>query len=416
LLAVFVSPFLTLGSGFALHKHAPFTQSKLSQLLTEPVMAALRSAATHQTANVLDEAIAIQQIPAPTFREAQRAAYVAQRFRAQNLTQITTDDLYNVYGCLPGTHPHLPAVLVAAHTDTVFDEHTVLNVRHTDRRIHGPGIGDNSLGVAALLGAAHLLRSYRLPSDVWFVANSREEGLGDLGGMKAVHQRLRPRLGAGIILEGMAFGRVYHSGIAVRRLKITCRGQGGHSWLHYGRASAVHGLMRLGATITTLQPPEHPRTTFNIGVISGGTTVNSIAAESSMLLDLRSEDPDTLARFEQHVLALVHAAQEADLTYTVDVVGDRPAGSIPRTHPLVDLTRQTLVALGAETSFETGSTDANVLLAEGLAAVTIGITHGSNAHRTDEYIETAPTAKGLTQLVWLVAAVASAFVDAPAGK
>src|SRR5262249_97183 len=152
-------------------------------------------------------------------------------------------------------------------------------------QVYGPGIGDNSLGVGALLIAAELLSAFQFPHDIWFVANTREEGMGDLGGIRAVTGRLRSQLGQPIVIEGVAFGPVYHSGIAVRRLRIRCQGPGGHSWLHFGRPSAIHGLMKLGAQIATLHPPESPRTTYNIGVIEGGTTVNSIAADASLLLD-----------------------------------------------------------------------------------------------------------------------------------
>src|SRR5262249_31490790 len=155
-------------------------------------------------------------------------------------------------GCLPGTDRSLPAVLIAAHTDTVFAANTPLHIQRQGNRIYGPGLGDNSLGVAALLAIKDVLGAHELPADIWFVANSREEGMGDLGGMRAVHERLAPQLGVGVIIEGMAFGRIYHAAIAVRRLQIRCHTPGGHSWLHFGRPSAIHSLMRLGAAITDL--------------------------------------------------------------------------------------------------------------------------------------------------------------------
>lgn len=377
---------------------------KFSSLLADPAISALQGAVLQDAARTLEEAVTIQQIPAPTFDEGKRAAYVSDRFHQLNLSSIDSDSLHNVYGCLPGTDPNRPAILLTAHTDTVFDARTSLATRREGDRIYGPGLGDNSLGVAALLSAATLLRGQRLPADIWFVANSREEGMGDLGGIKAVYQRLKDRVGSAIVLEGMAFGRVYHAGIAVRRLRISCKGQGGHSWLHFGRESAIHGLVRIGTAITHITVPDEPRTTFNIGVIEGGTTVNSIATNASFLLDLRSEDRDTLAALEAKVREVVAAHQFADLTVEIEVVGDRPAGRIPVSHPLAQLSRQVLESIGITAVFEMGSTDANVPLAAGLPAVTIGITHGSNAHRLDEYIETLPTAHGLWQMLLLVIA------------
>ena len=376
----------------------------LRPLLVGRDLSALQQTTANQVHATLEEAVTIQQIPAPTFAEQARAAYVQERFVALGLSDISTDDLYNVYGCFHGTDRNQPALLVSAHTDTVFEAETPLTVQRSHQRISGPGIGDNSLGVAALLSLAETLRTLTLPVDIWIVANTREEGMGDLGGIRAVYERLKSRLGMAIVLEGMAYGRIYHAGIAVRRLQISVRGPGGHSWLHFGRPSAVHALLRLGASIASLQPPEYPRTTYNIGVIEGGRSVNTIAPEASMLLDLRSEDKETLALFEQVIRKLVNDHRQPDLEFTVRVVGDRPAGSIPRSHPLVALARQVLESLGATPYLETGSTDANVLLAAGLPTVTIGIAHGSNAHRVDEYIETEQVADGLWQLLQLTLA------------
>ncbi|MCC7449822.1 MAG: M20/M25/M40 family metallo-hydrolase [Anaerolineae bacterium] len=378
--------------------------NRVARLAADPSVAALRGKLITAVNRVIEEAMAIQQIPAPTFDEGQRAAYVANRFKA--LDSVEIDGLHNVYGRLPGLDCQRPALLIAAHTDTVFDRATPLDVRRDNGRIYGPGLGDNSLGVAALLAMVDVLRDQRLPVDVWFVANTREEGLGDLGGIRAAYEKLKARLGAAIIIEGIAFGRVYHAGIAVRRLKISCRAPGGHSWLHFGRPSAIHGLMRLGAQITTLIPPETPRTTYNIGVIEGGTTVNSLATDAWLLLDLRSEDRGALAAMEQQVMGMIDSCRASEQDFTVEVVGDRPAGSIPVNHPLVELARDSLEAVGVRPVFEIGSTDANALLAAGLPTVTIGITQGGNAHRPDEYIDTANIPAGLLQLLLLTVAAA----------
>lgn len=367
-------------------------------------MIAYRARLTEMLSRIIDEAIAIQQIPAPTFHEGQRAAYIANRFKG--LDDVEVDALHNVYGRLPGVDHTLPAVLVAAHTDTVFEPDVPLTVRRNGSRIYGPGLGDNSLGVAALLAIIDMLRDQPLPADVWFVASSREEGLGDLGGIRAVHAKLSAQLGAAIIVEGIAFGRIYHAGIAVRRLKITCRTPGGHSWLHFGRPSAIHSLVQVAAQIVALQPPESPRTTYNIGMIEGGRSVNTIAPEASLLLDLRSEDRTSLLAIENQVTDVIAAARSPDVEFAVEVVGDRPAGAIPVSHPLVQMAREVLESMGVRPLYEAGSTDANVLLAAGLPTVTIGITHGGNAHREDEFIETANILDGLWQLLLLTVGAA----------
>ena len=355
---------------------------------------------------ILQQGIAIQQIPAPTFSEKPRAEYVAQQFRQFGLQNINVDELYNVTGVMHGKQSQQSGIMISAHTDTVFSADTDLTIRKDKDLIYGPGLGDNSVGVSGMLGLIAIMRKLNLQPacDVWFVANTREEGLGDLGGMKAVFQQLRPRIQSVINLEGMAYGHVYHAGIAVRRLHITAKGEGGHSWLNFGRTSAIHGIMELGALITRLRPPESPRTTFNIGIIEGGQSINTIAAEAGLWLDLRSEDSATLTRFEREIRKIVDAASKPNLSFNIDVVGDRPAGSIPTSHNLVQLAIAALEQTGVKGTLENGSTDANVPLASGCPAVTIGITRGGNAHRMDEYIEVSPIASGMRQLLLLTLA------------
>lgn len=339
------------------------------------------------------------------------------QFHAAGLRDVLTDNLMNVYGRLPGRDAAAGAILVSAHTDTVFTADTDLSYKQDGTRITGPGIGDNSLGVAALLGLMRTLVSMaaqgdRPGTDIWFCANTREEGLGDLGGIRAAIDRLSDRISACIILEGMAFGQVYNGGIGVRRLRIAASTEGGHSWLHFGQPSAIHALARFAARITNLQPPASPRTTYNIGLIEGGQSVNTIASHASLTLDLRSEDRATLAAFEQQVRdgLGVETAANPGVTYTVEVVGDRAAGSIPADHPLVVAACQAITATRATPSLQSGSTDANLPLSRGIPAVTIGITTGGNSHRTDEFIDTAAIPRGMFQLA-LLALAASHSLD-----
>ena len=379
----------------------------VQELLQAPAMHTVRAALRPEL--VVADALAIQQIPAPTFHELARAEWVAERFRQAGLTEVHTDALHNVYGRWPGTQAHAPALLISAHTDTVFPAETDLKVRYRGTRIYGPGLGDNSLGVAGLLALLRALQEHHLRprADLWLVANSREEGLGDLGGIRAVWERLRGRLGAAVVVEGLAFRHIYHAGIAVRRLRITCQAPGGHSWLHFGQPSALHGLIALGARILALQPPRTPHTTYNIGLIQGGHSVNSLATFAEMYLDLRSEEPQTLAELEAEVQQAITATQRDGLRFETHVVGDRPAGRIAREHPLVQLAAAVLQEDGCQPVYTTGSTDANIFLAHGLAAVTVGISYGGNAHRLDEYIETTPIADGVWHLIVLTLAAAN---------
>lgn len=355
---------------------------------------------------VIAQAVAIQRIPAPTFYERQRAELVSALMTEHGLHDIDIDAMHNVYGRLPGANADLPALMIVAHTDTVFSADTDLALRRDAGTLHGPGIGDNSMGVGGMLGIMHLLTTLgRKPDrDLWFVATSCEEGLGDLKGMRAAFARLHDRIGAVINIEGLAFGHVYHAGIAVKRLRITARTGGGHSWLHFGRPSAIHALMQLGAKISAIRPPLAPRTTFNIGLIEGGTSINSIAATADMWLDLRSEDMNALAILEEEVYRLIYSLTSPDVSFAVEVVGERPAGHISPDHPLVRAAVEALANVGVRATLETGSTDGNIALAAGCPTVTVGVTRGGNAHRLDEYAETGPVKDGIQQLFQLVLA------------
>jgi acetylornithine deacetylase/succinyl-diaminopimelate desuccinylase-like protein len=359
---------------------------------------------------VLTLALAIQQIPASTFFEEQRAIFVHNRFLAEGLSDVRIDAAGNVYARLPGAGEAHPLV-VTAHLDTVFPLATSLEARHEPERITAPGIGDNSLGVAGLFGLVWALKaseslrqkdSLPLPGDVWLVANVGEEGLGNLRGMKAVVDHFGDQPVAYIILEGMSLGWVYHRGLGVQRYRITVRTPGGHSWIDFGCPSAVHELAVLVTSLNALVLPEQPRTTLNVGVIQGGTSVNTIAAEAHLELDLRSEEVEALAKLVNQVERLVVTANRTDVEVTAHIIGQRPAGEISPNHPLVRLAFSCLEAQGLQPRLNIGSTDANVPLSLGLPAICIGLTTGSGAHTTSEYILTQPVAQGLAQLVDVV--------------
>jgi acetylornithine deacetylase/succinyl-diaminopimelate desuccinylase-like protein len=360
-------------------------------------------------ARVLDLAVTIQQIPAPPFGEAQRAAFIHERFHVEGLQQVSSDEIGNVYGCLPGKGDARP-IIISAHLDTVFPFDTELQVKREADMIFGPGIGDNSLGLAGLFGLIWALRQEQvskksLPGDVWLVANVGEEGLGDLRGMRAVVDRFGANASAYLVLEGMGLGQVYHRALGVRRYRITVRTAGGHSWVDYGRPSAIHELAALVNKLTALPVPAKPRSSLNVGVIAGGTSVNTIAPSAHLELDLRSEGTAALASLTRRVELLVKSAQKAGVQVTYELIGQRPAGKIPASHPLVRLVRRVLHAQGLQPNLTVGSTDANVPLSRGLPAVTIGLSTGFGAHTVNEYISTQPLSQGLAQLYEVVEGV-----------
>lgn len=394
------------------------------------------------TPRLIDLAIAIQQIPAPTFHEAERAEFVRLRFADEGLADVEMDSTGNVYACLKSSRGSSPIVqcplVVSAHLDTVFPPSVDLHFEREPERILAPGIGDNSLGVAGLFGLVWALRerSLTLPGDLWLVANVCEEGLGDLRGIRAVVDHFgrcleppgrarrdpaasppkgersgppRPRTRttplAYIVLEGMALGQIYHCGLGVRRYRITIRTSGGHSWLDYGKPSAIHELAALSTRIAALEPPRTPRTTLNIGIISGGSSVNTIAAEAMLELDLRSESAEMLEALAGQVKQIVRAAKKPGVEVEAEIIGQRPSGELPAEHPLVRLAQDCLRAAGVEPHLNNGSTDANLPLSRGIPSVTIGLTTGGRAHTVHEFINLPPLEKGMEQVVRLVSKV-----------
>jgi acetylornithine deacetylase/succinyl-diaminopimelate desuccinylase-like protein len=248
-------------------------------------------------------------------------------------------------------------------------------------------------------------RQVPLAGDVWFVANVCEEGLGDLRGMRAVVDRFGADVRAYLVLEGLALGHVYHRAVGVRRYRVTARTGGGHSWSDYGQPSAIHELARLVVALASLNLPAHPRTTMNVGRISGGTSVNVIAPEASFELDLRSEGQESLGALISAAEKLIQQANRPGVSVQAEVIGQRPAGEIPASHPLVTLGRDCLRAQGLEAGLISGSTDANVPLSMGYPAIVLGVTTGGSAHTIHEYINTTPVAQGLEQLIAFVSRV-----------
>jgi tripeptide aminopeptidase len=355
---------------------------------------------------VVERAIQIQQIPAPTFQEQKRAEIVRDFFAVEKLEDICIDETGNVLARCPGQGEGKP-LIVSAHLDTVFPIETNLRVSRGSDLIHGPGLGDNSLGVAALFGLLWSLRErgIQLGGDIWFVANVGEEGLGDLRGMKAVVDRFKENVHAYLVLEGLALGHVYHRAVGVKRYRVTARTSGGHSWSDYGQPSAVHELAKLVVELASLSLPTYPRTTMNVGRISGGTSVNVIAPEASLDLDLRSEGQETLTALVAAVERLIQKANRAGVSVESQVIGQRPAGEISASHPLVTLAKESLRELGLDAGLISGSTDANVPLSKGYPAIVLGITTGGSAHTIHEYINTVPIAQGMEQLLKFVSRV-----------
>jgi acetylornithine deacetylase/succinyl-diaminopimelate desuccinylase-like protein len=374
---------------------------------------AVRAAADAVTPDVLELTALISAVPSPTGEETAKSLLVERLFATAGLT-TERDAIGDVVGVIPG-RPQSRAgssrLVVAAHIDTVFPIGTPLEVRRSAERLSGPGVGDNSVAVAAAIKLADLLRiAGEVPAvDVLLTGNVGEEGLGNLRGIREV-LAARSDIGAVVALEGHNLGRVTHVAVGSRRFRITVKGPGGHSWGDFGRPNAIHGLSKLVAELDAIPLPRSPKTTLNVGMISGGVSVNTIAPEASCLLDLRSIDESALRRLSDRVTRLVDRSNRGDaVIYKAESIGERPAGVVAADSPIVQIAASTLTALGLEPSFDASSTDANVPIAAGIPAVCIGLTTGGNVHRTDEFIDLEPVAKGVTQLALLTLALAESL-------
>lgn len=352
---------------------------------------------------LLDLTIQIQQIPAPTFAEEARGIFVRDLFIKEGLADIVIDDVGNIYGRIAGNGDAAP-LIICAHLDTVFPAEQDLRIARDLERVAGAGIGDNSLGVAGLFGLLWLLRDrgVRLRGDIWLVATVGEEGLGDLIGMRAVVDRFGNTPKAYLVIEGMALGHIYHRALGVQRYRIHAHTSGGHSWSNYGCPSAVHELAKLIGQLSMLELPEKPRTTLNVGVFSGGTSINTIAADASFELDLRSEDAQVLVALARDVEKLVESANKPDVMVVADVIGQRPVGEIATTHLLVQLAESSLREQGIQPTLVIGSTDANIPLSRGYPSICIGLTTGKGAHTVDEFIDLQPLKQGMEQFFFFV--------------
>ena len=344
--------------------------------------------------DLVRDTLALCAIPAPTFGEQDRAAAVAALLTGAGL-EPAIDATGNV---LARIGPAGPAIIVAAHLDTVFPAGTPLEPRRARGRLHGPGIGDNCVAVATLIELGrHLAGARRAPLvAVLLAATVGEEGLGDLRGIRAVLDE--HAASAVIALEGHGIDSVVTAGIASARYVVTYRGPGGHSWRDRDRPSALHVLLDTGRATIAEGAPAH----VNIGVVSGGLSVNSIAGEARMEVDIRAETDDVVdracARIEQ-VLAAVPRGIDAEIVQA----GRRPGGRIGTAHPLLLEVQRARARAGLPPAREdSASTDANAALGRGIPAVTLGLTRGAAIHRTDEWIELAPLAAGVATVLHLV--------------
>ncbi|HJQ20757.1 MAG TPA: M20/M25/M40 family metallo-hydrolase [Gemmatimonadaceae bacterium] len=352
----------------------------------------------------LEQQKSICEIAAPPFHEQARGAEYKHRLEALGL-QARVDAVGNVIAERAGA-THGPTVVLSGHLDTVFPEGTDVHVTVSDGRMKGPGIGDNCRGLAVILAVARAYQRVNPRQDgrIIFVANVGEEGPGNLRGMRNLFEReLMGQIDYLIAIDGSGLN-ITSRAVGSNRYKVTYKGPGGHSYGAFGIPNPIHALGRAIASISDLQVPASPKTTFNVGVIAGGTSVNSIPFEASMEIDMRSESVEALRALDAQVRRALQQALEAEngrwpgaraararLTMVIDTIGIRPTGTQSDSSRIVQVALQAAHTLGFSASAGASSTDANVPISMGIPGISMdGGGHDEGAHSLNEWYEDGP--------------------------
>jgi tripeptide aminopeptidase len=349
------------------------------------------------------ELIALTETPAPPFKEQQRAKAFADMLRQSGLSDVEIDSEGNVTALRKGAGAGL--LVVNAHLDTVFPEGTLVTVKRQGTRLSAPGVGDDTRGLALLLELLRALEAARIrtAADILFVGDVGEEGEGDLRGIRYLLQKgkYKDRIKQVIAIDGGDVATITDAGIGSKRYRFTFKGPGGHSYGAFGIVNPAFAMGNAIAKLARLQVPANPKTTFNVGVVSGGTSVNAIPSSVSMDVDIRSESCAELKKTDEAAIALVRAAvdeenaarstKEGRIALDPKVIGERPCGETSRTAPLVQSTAAAVRAFGLTPLFNRSSTDANIPMSMGIPAVTIGRGGpGGRQHSPDEWTDINP--------------------------
>ena len=387
----------------------------MRQIVALPTVKSALAAIQRDDELTLKEQIELNEIEAPPFKEQKRAADFLRRVRALGISDAKIDSEGNVIGTRRGSGKG-PRLIVSAHLDTVFPEGTDVKVKQKDGRYYAPGIYDDARGLAVVLQVLRTLNETKIETvgDLVFVGTVGEEELGDLRGVKALFRDDR-RIDGFISVDGVQVWRVVYAATGSRRYKIAFVGPGGHSFSAFGLPSATHTMGRAIAKISEVRTPANPKTTFTVGTVTGGTSVNAIAAQAELGLDMRSDSAEELKKLEASILPLMQQAAdeenrrwgakpEQQIKVELKLVGDRPAGAQTYESPVVDTARAALGTLGLEAkSIAASSTDSNLPISLGIPAATLGGGgQGSGSHSPGEWYQPVDAWQGPQKLLLTV--------------
>jgi len=395
---------------------APAFPQDPAALLSDPSVKAALEAAKKNEPKFINEEARICEIAAPPFHENARGQELQRLFGAMGLKDVRMDSIGNVIGVRPGRSAH-PNLVLAAHLDTVFPEGTNVKVTREGALLKGPGIGDDCRGLVVVLGTIQALNDAHVetPGTITFVANVGEEGLGDLRGVKNLfNESMKGEIDKFISVDGTGLG-ITNVGVGSMRYRVTFKGPGGHSYGAFGMANPIHAMGRAIDKISDFEVPANPKTTFNVGRVGGGTSVNAIPFEAWMEVDMRSADVSSLKSLDDKFNAAVRSAVEEEnrrwnnrgkVTVSPELVGLRPAGQTPADSPIVKTALAVSHALGIEESLHEGSTDSNIPMNMHIPAITIsGGGKGTGAHSLGEAFDTTDSWRGTQRAVLLAVAL-----------
>ncbi len=386
--------------------------TKLARLIEDPRVAKAVDCVRRSDEWTLASQVQLSEIPAPPFGEERRGERMAQLMLEAGIPEPRADAAGNVVGTRPGTDSG-PPLVVSAHLDTVFPAGTDVAVTREGDLLRGPGITDNARGLATLLTTARALNEsgIRTRIPLLFVATVGEEGIGDLRGVRALFDGdENGRTPAGFIsLDGAGLKRIVVKGLGSRRFRITARGPGGHSWVDWGTPNPIHTLSEVAQRLMRVPLSRDPVTTITISRWGGGTSINAIPQEAWIELDTRCEEDDRLESLESEIRQAVDdiATSSAGIIFEIETIGQRPGGETPPGAPLVEAAVAATRSQGCEPVLTLSSTDANIPMSKGIAAITIGCGgEAGQAHTTDEWYRNVQGVEGVMRALYTILLIA----------
>lgn len=420
-LALIACAALAAGSVFA---QAANPVAEVARILASPAFKTAVATIDKEHGRIVEDGIRLTEIPAPPFKEEARAKAYEQMFRTVGLADVKIDEEGNVLGLRKGTRGDGKFVVVSAHLDTVFPPGTDVTVKRQGSKLYAPGIGDDSMSLSVLLGFVRAMQAAGIQTrdDILFVGTVGEEGPGDLRGVRHLFTKgaYKDRIKSFFSLESGSVSNITNGGVGSLRYRVTFNGPGGHSYNAFGLVNPMFAQAHAAAEFSRIQVPASPKTTYSIGLLGGGTSVNSIPVSSWMEVDMRSESVPELKRVETRMLKIMQEAadgenfarsiKEGKITVETKLIGDRPAGSTDPKSELVQYARAAIEAGGYKVAYGASSTDANMPMNLGIPALTIGRSapdRFGRGHSLDEWldVEKEPMVKAITTALSIVLAV-----------